>query len=173
MHPRSDTPFLVNKENALFLAGNGLAVPQRFGDGLVNLIIGAVVGASLLLLGIALAVLDVDLGAVAITVIAAASVGAIVFTMMMLRSGWRSVEKANVYRTRARRVNARFTTIELVDAGGGDWFLKGSYAFEDETGNIRRGEFSQYRPDLVGKPLPAGGSPALVLYIDAHTYSIL
>jgi HAMP domain-containing protein len=173
MHPPHDVPFLVNKENAAFLAGHGLAVSQRSGDGLVNLIIGAAVGVSSLLLLIAIAVLETDLGGAAVAVIAAASIGALVFAMMMLRLGRRSVRLANAYRSRARRMPAAITQIELADEGGGDWFLKGRYEFADDADTVHRGDFSQYRPDLAGKQLPVSTVPALVLYIDEHTYTIL
>ncbi len=171
--PLSDTPFLVDADNAPFLAGTGLAVPQRAGDGRINLIIGALVGGASLLLLFAISLLRVDLEGAVILVIAAAVLGALVFAAMMLRSGWRSVQSASGYRTRARQVNGHFITLELVDEGSGDWFLKGSYAFEDDSGNMRQGEFSQYRPDLVDKPLPSAGARAVVLVLDQDTYTVL
>jgi hypothetical protein len=169
----TEKPFLVDVANAPFLSGEGLAIPQHFGDGGFNLVIGVVVGwASLLVLPIIL-LLRVQLDAVSLLLIAASSLGALWFAWGQLWSGWRSIQSARAYRTRARLLAATFVSVELVDEGSGDWFLRGTYEFADDDGVTRGGEFSQYRPDLVGKSLPAAGSRAAVLYIDPEHHTIL
>jgi hypothetical protein len=173
LHPVTETPFLIDADNAPFLAGRGLAVPQRHGSGAFDLVIGGLVGGASLLLPVGIIILGIYLTPAAAVVAAAGVGGVLVFAAVMLRSGWRALQQARTCRTRARRVNGTITALELVDEGGGDWFLRGVYQFEDDTGHVRQGQFSQYRPDLVGKSLPPSGAAALVLYVDEHNYAIL
>ncbi len=173
-HPvdHTEIPFLVNPDNAQFLAGRGLAVPQRFGDGRFTLLIGAVLASAPILMLFLIGVLRINLGVAAILIIAAA-LGLTVYGVRSMLSGWRSIQLARAYRKNARHVDGVFTALELVDEGSGDWFLKGSYQFTDETGSIRQGTFAKYRYDLVGKPLPPVGTRAVLLVIDANQHAIL
>ncbi|NWF65699.1 MAG: hypothetical protein HXY38_15510 [Chloroflexi bacterium] len=173
LHPLNETLFLVNKDNAPFLAGNGPAVPQRYGDGGFDLAIAALMGGASLLLLVGIALFQIDLSGAAVVLIAAAIVGVLIFAGISLRSGWRSVRRAHAYRTRARRVDGTFTALELVDEGSGDWFLKGSYQFADEAGVIHQGTFAQFRYDLAGKPLPPTGTRAVILVLDSDQHTIL
>jgi hypothetical protein len=171
--PTQDAPFLVDRDNASFLAGTGWAVPQRYGSGIFDLAIGGLVGGASLFLPLGIASLGINLDIVTIISIAGGIVGGVGFAAGSLRSGWRAVRSAHAYRTRAYRVDGRFTALELVEEEAGDWFLKGEYQFADETGSIHHGTFSKYRDDLLGKPLPPVGTHAVILVLSPGQHTVL
>lgn len=162
----SETPFLIDPDNHTYVEGRGLAVPQRPGSAQLDLTIGGLVGAAAVSLLPILLLLDVDLGIVPMLIILAGAVGALIFAAGSVRNGWRALARARAFRERAHRCEATFTHLELVDEGGGDWFLKGNYSYTRADGQLATGTFARYRPDLVTQPLPPAGTPALVLAVD-------
>lgn len=168
----SQVPFLIYPENAAYLAARRPPLPARGGDANVNLLLGAVVGVSALVVLPIIWGLQADLGAVSLVLVGAV-IAALGFAFPLLRSGWRLRQQAEIYRKQGQHLPGTLTAVELVDEGGGDYFLKGSYRFQSPDGAALTGTFTHYRRDLAGKPLPDVGTATLVLYVDLATYTIL